>query len=65
MCKKIFPTHDDKEADNRVHFFAIIHIILVLGRLKTSPPSARVAAMSAMQPETSLKHLECFFLKIP
>jgi len=36
-----------------------VHSILI-----TSPPSAREAAMSVMQPETFLKHLEGF-LKLP
>ena len=31
-----------------------------IGAIKTSPPSAREGAMSAMQHETFLKHLESF-----
>ena len=53
------------------HFSTYKKIVIIVFKihlcpsfLKTSPPSARVAAMSHMQHETSLKHLN-IFLKLP
>ena len=40
--------------------FVLSQISLAEASLKTSPPSAREAAMSAMQHETFLKHLESY-----
>ena len=46
-----------------VMIFLLWHFLgaMAQGKIKTSPPSARVAAMSAMQLETSLKHFDFFF----